>query len=139
MVLDACPSPVEEDGLEDALRFDVDVGESVCGDAPSESGSDCTRFDDPSDDDASGNEVEQELLYWDPNAELEDDSGLVPAYPEGGLVRLQAAPFTLHAMRPWDEPQFVDGKTICGMTMGLSLSMLMAWPATPWPRCRRCF
>ena len=73
------------------------------------------------------------MMHWDPNAALVDDSGLVPPYPEGGLVRNDDYPHTLHAMR------ISDAKTSCGLQVGLSLQMLMAWPESPWPRCRRCF
>jgi hypothetical protein len=83
---------------------------------------------------ASDAEVEEELMSWAPTGNREHAEGqLLPAFPDGGLIRGSVKPFTIHAMR-----LDVAG-TLCGVSLSDRHTMLPCWPEVPWPRCRRCF
>jgi hypothetical protein len=83
---------------------------------------------------ASDAEVEEELLTWTRANDGDLGEGqFLPPYPEGGLMRGSAKPFTIHAMR------LDDAATLCGVPLSISHAMLPNWPEVPWPRCRRCF
>ena len=77
------------------------------------------------DDGGIDDEVEMAITSWDPNVKLCTHSGLVPPYSEGGLVRLDARPWTIHGIK------LEEATTACGCPLRARRSMLAEWPETP--------